>query len=667
MAFVKAHINIIDETGAKQEESKAVVSAWIEANLKSADLRLLMQHITVKLGRVEDGAVYVKSYEMVPVLEGSPASYAVTNSGVILSGSFSESSTYAHRKALYTFLFLNILSLPIALELPERFRVSARDIITISSELTLVGSSYWTNEDAIRSMLSAKIFGSKRVAVVRDLFDRHLKQRPFLDSVVFALEGHTTIAILDIILGVNNPKRRLVQEYVLDSATGSYNLTVNDMELGEYAELIGYKVLPVPEAVVSGPISLLPINRNKFLTLSSQAKLVEFYQTEGPKVDPKFASIEYIVLENPSSAHLDLLASAFISRESSNESVHPTPIKHTKEVPIVHKPFEPYRDATARQTSNKLLMVAPIGFLSSAQTALDNYFMNKTALEAFEVERLALAEYASFHAALVQEGVNITLYRNERFYDAPDAVFPNNWFSTHPPQEVATLPEGSSSKASGVKSTLVLYPMKAPARRAERREHIISYLIPKYDTIENLSYFEYQGSSGAAFEGTGSLVIDRVNKVAYCALSQRADAQIFHIWCAKLGYTPCVFEAFDALGRPIYHTNVLMGLGTSVGVVCAESVKDDDQRKHLLRTLEKHHTVVQITIAQMNNFCGNILEVAGANSARLLVMSTRAFNAFTDEQHQVFARHVKKVVHVPVTTIEYIGGGGVRCMMGELF
>lgn len=649
------------------------MAAWIEANLNGADMRFLAQHITVKLGRVEDGPVYVKSYEMVPVLEASPASYTVTNAGAVLSGSLAGCPLAAHRKALYTFLFLNILSLPIALELPEHFLVSARDVVTLSSELTFVGSSYWTNEDAIRAMLQARVFGSKKVAVVRDLFDRHLKYRPFLDSVLFALDPHSALAILETVLGPTNPKRRLVQEYTLDVEAGEYNLTVNDMELGEYAELIGYKVLAVPDEVVAGPISLLPVSKNKFVTHASQSKLVAFYKAEVPKIDAKFADAEYVLLEGDDAPHFDLLNSAFISREASSDSIHPTAITHTKELPAVNVPYEPYRDSVNRQTSNNLLMVAPIGFLSSAETALDNHFMHKTDLEAYEVERRALAEYASFHAALVQEGVKITLYRNERFYEAPDAVFPNNWFSTHASQEVATLPDGAAPPkkkkhhSSAAKSTLVLYPMKAPSRRAERREHIISFLLPKYEAVENLSYYEYQGSSGVAFEGTGSLVLDRIHKVAYCALSHRADAHVFNLWSAKMGYTPCVFGAYDLLGRPVYHTNVVMGLGSSVAVVCAESVADEYHRNNLLQTLGKHHTVVQITVDQMNNFCGNVLEVAGANGTRLLVMSTRAFKAFTPEQHKVFASVVDKVVHVPVTTIEDIGGGGVRCMMAELF
>lgn len=393
LAFVKAHINVVDETGAKQAESKAVVSAWIEDNLKSADLRLLTQYMTVTLGRIEDGPVYVKSFEMVPILEGSPSSYAVTCSGAILSGSAGGCAITAHRKELYKFLFANVLSLPIAIDLPEHFRVSARDVVSMSPELTLIGSSYWTNEDAIRYMLQEKVFGSKKVAVVRDLFDRHLKLRPFLDSVFFPLDAHTTVAVLDTILGSTNNKRRLVQEYTLNVEKHEYSLTVNDMELGEYLALLGYNVLSVPAAIVNGPVSLLALSSTKFLTLSTQTKMVEFYKSELPKIDPKFASYQFVVLPDSSATHLDLLSSALISRTPSTDSQLKNPITHVKELPAVHQPFEPYRDLTSRQTTNKLLLVAPIGFLSSAQTALDNYFMNQTHLESFEVERLALAEY----------------------------------------------------------------------------------------------------------------------------------------------------------------------------------------------------------------------------------------------------------------------------------
>jgi len=639
-----------------------VVSEWIEkyfcaSSAPSVDLKLLSHHITVTLSRVEDGSVFVKSFSMVPAFEGVPSLYALTSSGAILSGVSGQCALSAYRRALYKFLFSSILSTPVALELPEGYQVAARDVLNLSSSLVFVGSTYWTNEDAIRNMLSAGVFKANRVAVVRDLFDRHLKSRPHLDSVLFPL-NLSTVAVSETILGASNTKRRLVQEYILED--NEYKLTVNDMELGEYLKLLGFTILPVPSSITCASLSLLPLGNGKFIGYSCQKDLVALYK-EKAKIDAE-------VLSTTDCFSGDLLSNAIVVREShpmsssSNASLHS--IKHVSEVPNVNKPIAAYKDAANRQTSNKLLMVAPIGFLSSAQTALDNYFMNKTTLPEYEVERLALTEYSEFHRALVSEGVCISLYRNERFYETPDAVFPNNWFSTHPPAESSS---SSSTSSSPSKSTLFLYPMKAPARRAERREHIVTDLLAKYDIVENMSYYEYRGASGVAFEGTGCLVLDRVNKVAYCALSQRADANVFHDWCKKLNYTPCIFTAEDDRGRAVYHTNVVMGIGSSVAVVCAEAVPDAEQRKNLIKTLSVHHTVVQITQAQMNSFCGNVLEVQGANGARLLVMSSRAHAAFTREQHEIFERHVKKVVHVPVPTIEDIGGGGVRCMMAELF
>lgn len=648
---MKEHIRVVDNTGATAEESKKVVAEWIAKFLggvstSHALIKLLSHLVTITLRRVEDGEIFVSKYELVPVLEGAPATFAITSAGAILSAVPDNCVVSVYRKALYKFLLTQMLGLSVVLELPEGYQVAQRDVLSHSASLTFVGSTYWTNEDAIRKILHAGLFKSQRVAIVRDLFDRHLQQRPHLDSMFFTLDA-STAAVSDLVLGSANPKRRIVQEYTLDK-TGTYQLSVNDMELGDYLKLIGFTVLVVPASISAHRLSLLSLGNKKFAASTCQKELAAFYSS-------KKADISIDVLPSYDASLLDC---SFISHSKTTTFAATNAIKQVGDVPVVHQPIQAYKDATKRQTSNKILMVAPIGFLSSAQTALDNYFMNKTTLPEYEVERKALAEYSDFHRALTAEGVRIALFRNERFYDTPDAVFPNNWFSTHPPAE-------DSSKVP--QSRLVLYPMKAPARRAERREHIVTELLAKYDKTENMSYFEYQGAHGVAFEGTGSLVLDRVNKVAYCALSQRADEHVFNLWCEKLGYKPCVFAAQDDHGRAVYHTNVVMGIGSSVAVVCAEAVADAAQRANLLKTLAVHHTVVQITHAQMNSFCGNVLEVAGAHDARLLVMSSRAFQAFTKEQHEVFARHVKKIVHVPVPTIEDIGGGGVRCMLGELF
>jgi hypothetical protein len=675
--FLRHNIVVVDETGARQEESQQVVTQWLAKYLSisdanQVDLKLLSHHITVRLGQLEDGPIYVKSYQLIPVFEGKPTNCALTNAGLVLSGVPADCAMSSYQRTLFKFLHSGVLGAEVALELPDGYRVAARDVLNHSSKLTFVGSTYWTNEDAIRAMLQDNVFKTAKVAVVRDLFDRHLKLRPHLDSVLFALNA-TSFAVAEAVLGVHNMKRRLVQEYTWCADQAQYVLTVNDMELGEYLKLLNFNVLSVPASISCSSVSLLALGPGKFLAASCQADLVQYYKTN--------AALDNVaILTSSVDYDIDLLANSLLVRETAAlASVNETSaMSYNGEIPQVHQPLTIYSDLKRRQTTNKLLMVAPIGFLSSAQTALDNYFMNKTSLPEYEVERLALAEYSNFHRALVAEGVCITLYRNERFYGTPDAVFPNNWFSTHPPAEDGRhghshnnkpVPSSSSTSStpSNPKSTLCLYPMKALSRRAERREHIASDLLSRYEKVENFTYFEYQGTSGVAFEGTGSLVLDRVNKVAYCALSQRADIHVFHRWCKKMGYTPCAFTAQDDQGRTIYHTNVMMGLCTSMVIVCLDSVADPSQRAQLQTTLALHHTVVAITHAQMNSFCGNILEVQGANESKLLVMSSRAFAAFNQDQHDIFAKHVDKIVHVPVPTIEDIGGGGVRCMMGEIF
>jgi hypothetical protein len=627
-----------------------MVDLWLERIFMptitsyQALVQLLAHRIVITLSQVEDGGVYVSKYKMIPVLVGGPARFAFSSAGAILSG-IPSCPDASYRRELYRFILTKVLGTEIALELPEGSQIASRDVISFSSDLSFIGSTYWTNEEAIRAVLAANIIKSKRVAVVRDLFDRHLRQRPHLDNVFFPLTS-SIFAVSEVVLGKSNTKRRLVQEYTLGE-DGTYSLSVNDMELGEYLEFNGFTVLPVPASEDFVSLALVSLGNNKFIGYNGQKSLIDLYKQK--------ANIEADLVEME--AHF--AGNVFALHDFTPMFANVVPNPRAKEVPLLHQPITAYGDARPRQTSNKLLMVAPIGFLSNAQTALDNYFMNKTNLPEYEVERRALGEYSDFHRALTAEGVRISLYRNERFYEAPDAVFPNNWFSTHSPAE--------HPNAEAPKSSLFFYPMKAPARRAERREHIVTDLMDKYEDVENLSYFEYRGTHGVAFEGTGCLVLDRVHKVAYCALSQRADEHVFRLWCTQLGYEPCVFEALDSQGRPVYHTNVVMGIGSSVAVVCLESVANAEQRDHLRVSLQKHHAVIDITYAQMHSFCGNVLEVQGANDSRLFVMSSRAHAAFTPDQLDIIARHVTKIVHVPVPTIEDIGGGGVRCMMGELF
>ncbi|PRW20869.1 hypothetical protein C2E21_8675 [Chlorella sorokiniana] len=327
-----------------------------------------------------------------------------------------------------------------------------------------------------------------------------------------------------------------------------------------------------------------------------------------------------------------------------------------------------------KQSTNEVLMVAPTAFVFNDQAAQDNTFMN-SAVNTFDppaseggeathrqpppsVTKRVLREFAALHHELTEvAGVKVNLFQHSLDHGTPDAVFPNNWFSTHPAGEAL----------GGVqKDTLVFYPMKCPNRQAERRDDIKEVLQHwGYGRTIDMSPFEAEGQY---FEGTGVLVIDRINGVAYVALSERADKQLAERWVAQLGYKDLVtFTSTDHAGGTVYHTNVMMAIGTDVAVVCLESVEDEAERRHLQQRLSKTHTIVDITRQQMAALCGNVLELEDGRGLPVLAMSTRAYNAFTDDQKKVLRRHVAALHHANIDTLEHIGGGGVRCTLAEIF
>lgn len=311
-------------------------------------------------------------------------------------------------------------------------------------------------------------------------------------------------------------------------------------------------------------------------------------------------------------------------------------------------------------------MVAPTAFGFNEQAAQDNSFMHegeRAAEGGSALTRQVLREFAGLHRQLTESaGVNVALMQHAVSHGTPDAVFPNNWFSTHAARE------GGGPNATGER-TMVLYPMKCPNRAAERRPDVIGALraLEGYSRVVDMTGAE-RAEEPHFFEGTGVLVLDRVNGVAYVALSERAHECLARRWVEELGYNELVtFSSADARGKPVYHTNVMMAVGTGVAVVCADSVADPAERRRLLGSLSKHHEVVQITQGQMDALCGNVLEVRGGHGLPIMAMSTQAFNAFTEEQRRAMRRHVADLVHAPIDTLESVGGGGVRCALAELF
>ncbi|KAG7668098.1 hypothetical protein Ndes2526B_g03388 [Nannochloris sp. 'desiccata'] len=313
-----------------------------------------------------------------------------------------------------------------------------------------------------------------------------------------------------------------------------------------------------------------------------------------------------------------------------------------------------------RQSTNEVLMVAPTAFVFNQEAAQDNSFMNTNTGEALSggVTHQVLKEFSSLYDVLTEvAGVKVNLFQHSLDHGTPDACFPNNWFSTHPANEA-----GGGCGAS----TLVYYPMKCPNRQRERREDIQAVLNKMgYDRIVDMTGEERKNKY---FEGTGVLVIDRVGGTAYVALSERAHPDLAAEWVDTLGYKEAVtFASSDSIGSAVYHTNVMMAIGTSVAVACLESIAHDKERKHFVSKLSKTHEIVDISRDQMASLCGNVLELEDGRGLPVMAMSTRAYNAFTEEQKKVLRKHVAALHHANIDTLEHIGGGGVRCTLAEIF
>ncbi len=292
-----------------------------------------------------------------------------------------------------------------------------------------------------------------------------------------------------------------------------------------------------------------------------------------------------------------------------------------------------------------VLMVEPVGFRANPETATDNAFQRGAASPDSRVERAARAEFEALVAALRARGVEVETLIPQANPPTPDAVFPNNWFSTRPD------------------GTLVLYPMRAPSRRAERRAAFVEWLRRDYPDIVDLSPAE---EDGRFLEGTGSLVIDDPHGLVYASLSERTDPDLVEAWAERFDHTPIIFAARDRDGRPVYHTNVAMSVGTAWAVLTAEAIADDGQQAEVRDALqETDHETIEITLDQMHDFCGNVLEVENDRGERIVVMSDRAHGAFRSDQLEALRRHAA-ILHVDLATIETHGGGSARCMLAEL-
>ncbi len=306
-----------------------------------------------------------------------------------------------------------------------------------------------------------------------------------------------------------------------------------------------------------------------------------------------------------------------------------------------------------KQTTNSILMIRPVAFRMNEQTAVNNYYQKVLdGLLPSTVNAKAQQEFDAFVAKLRAVGVEVIVVDDVLNPDTPDSIFPNNWISFHENGDVA------------------LYPMFAENRRLERREDILDILEEEGFIINNIMDYTSAEEDGFFLEGTGSLVLDRENGKAYCALSPRADEELFIEFCEDFEFTPVIFEAFQTVNQErklIYHTNVMMCLGETFAVICADAIDDKKERKMVLESLRgDEKEVVLITEAQVNNFAGNMLEVKGTDDRRYLVMSASAHQSLTKKQIAQLEEHVT-ILSSSLDTIEACGGGSARCMMAEIF
>jgi hypothetical protein len=293
----------------------------------------------------------------------------------------------------------------------------------------------------------------------------------------------------------------------------------------------------------------------------------------------------------------------------------------------------------------EILMVRPYQFYFNQQTAANNFFQSNINIE--NANELAIAEFDTMVKQLRSQQIEVKVIQDTKDPSTPDSIFPNNWVSTHPG------------------GTLCLFPMYAENRRAERKSSAIEFIQSHYK-IENLLDITHFEEEGKFLEGTGSMVLDHENKIAYGCLSERLDKEVFTFWCNKMQFKPISFKAVDDKAQPIYHTNVMMCIGDQFVVICLNSIPSEKEKQMLLEQFEQtNKEVIEISQYQLNHFAGNMLQVFNMVEKPHLIMSEQAYTSLNATQLKSLEKY-NDLLPISIPTIEALGGGSTRCMMAEI-
>ena len=304
-----------------------------------------------------------------------------------------------------------------------------------------------------------------------------------------------------------------------------------------------------------------------------------------------------------------------------------------------------------KQSTNSILMIRPNNFGYNEETALDNHYQNQGSLEMDSNEN-AQKEFDNMVFNLRQNGISVYVFQDDDINYTPDSIFPNNWISFHENGDVG------------------LYPMYAENRRLERRPEVIKFLEDEGFNIDNIVDYSSAESENKFLEGTGSMILDRENRIAYCSISKRSNEDLFIEFCEDFEFTPVLFNSYQSVGDkrlPIYHTNVMMCVATNYVVICLDSIDDKKQRKNVSNFInESGKKLIEISENQVESFAGNMLELLNDKGDSILVMSKSAENSLSEIQKNSIKKY-SRIVSSNINTIEVCGGGSARCMMAEIF
>ena len=300
---------------------------------------------------------------------------------------------------------------------------------------------------------------------------------------------------------------------------------------------------------------------------------------------------------------------------------------------------------TFMQTTSHLLMIRPVKFTFNEETAVNNSF--QVAGRDSNAQEKAIKEFDDFVQVLTNNGVDVTVVDDTHEPHTPDSIFPNNWVSFH---------------SNG---TVCLYPMFAANRRLERKQGVLDVIFAKFK-VHKLIDFSYYESENYFLEGTGSMVLDRDDRIAYACVSPRTNKKVLQDFCKTMGYKGIAFHAVDEYKQQIYHTNVMMCVAEQYVLICLDAVNISDEKEELAKVIKQSgKKLIEITAEQMNHFAGNMLQVNNSNAEKLLVMSTRAYESLTESQIRKLTPY-NRIIHSSLSTIEMNGGGSARCMMAEV-